>query len=156
MKTSHKNATEKTLAAALTVLGGCAAARWHLDRSSRRETELCWGRARLTAAWNTGAAFDLPLPARCLPALSAGVLALAWFWRRPSPLGVGLLLGGGASNLLERVRHGRVYDYLQFPSAPGKLRRCVFNAADLAILLGAGMLAAASETEGNGARQRQP
>ena len=156
MKTNHKNAAGTTLAAALAVLGGCAAVRWHLDRSSRRETELCRGRVRLKAAWNTGAAFGLPLPARRLPALSAGVLALAWCWRRQSPLGAGLLLGGGASNLLERLRHGRVYDYLQFPRAPGKLRRCVFNGADLAILLGAGMLAAASGTEGNGARRRRP
>jgi len=46
------------------------------------------------------------------------------------------VLGGGLSNLWERVMHGGVYDYLQFPKAPEKLRRYVFNLADLAILFG--------------------
>lgn len=39
--------------------------------------------------------------------------------------------------LWERLRHGRVFDYLQFPKAPGALRRYVYNLADLAILAGA-------------------
>ena len=49
---------------------------------------------------------------------------------------IGLVLGGGLSNLLERLLHGKVYDYIQFPKAPGKLKRHVYNLADFAILLG--------------------
>ena len=52
-------------------------------------------------------------------------------------LGTGLLLGGGLSNLWERLRHGRVLDYLRFPKAPGPLKKYAYNLADLAILLGA-------------------
>ena len=55
-------------------------------------------------------------------------------------LGAGLLLGGGLSNLWERVRHGRVLDYLRFPRAPGPLKKYTYNLADLAILLGAVLL----------------
>ena len=53
-------------------------------------------------------------------------------------LGWGLLLGGGISNLLERIRHGYVTDYFSFCRAvPKKLRRLVFNIADLCIFIGA-------------------
>ena len=46
-------------------------------------------------------------------------------------LGTGLLLGGGLSNLYERVRRGRVLDYLRFPRAPGVLKKYTYNLADL-------------------------
>ena len=59
-----------TVCAALAVWGGCAAARRYLDRTSRRETEFWGGRVRLTALWNPGAAFGLPIPERCLSAAS--------------------------------------------------------------------------------------
>ena len=52
-------------------------------------------------------------------------------------LGAGLLLGGGLSNLWERIRHGRVLDYLRFPKAPGPLKKYTYNLADLAIFAGA-------------------
>jgi signal peptidase II len=125
-----------TLLTALAVLGGCTAARWYLDRTSRRE-QSCGGRVRLTALWNEGAAFGLPVPKRLLGPVSAVVLAVLWTQRRRSRLGAGLVLGGGVSNLLERLRHGRVYDYIQFPRAPGCLRRYVYNLADLAVFGGA-------------------
>ena len=56
---------------------------------------------------------------------------------RGCTLGAGLLLGGGLSNLWERIRHGRVLDYLRFPKAPGPLKKYTYNLADLAIFLGA-------------------
>ena len=55
-------------------------------------------------------------------------------------VGAGLLLGGGLSNLWERLRHGRVLDYLRVPKAPGMLKRYTYNLADLAIFLGAALL----------------
>ena len=54
-------------------------------------------------------------------------------------VGVGLILGGGVSNLTERLKTGKVYDYVQFPKAPGRLKQYVYNLADFAIFLG-GML----------------
>lgn len=128
----------RTAITALAVFGGCAAARRRLSRYPKAEY---WGgRVRLTARWNEGAAFSLPIPARALPLASAAALGLLWTLRRQSPLGMGLILGGGFSNLYERVRYGRVYDYVQFPKAPPALRRYVFNLADFAIFCGAALL----------------
>ena len=91
--------------------------------------------------WNGGAAFGLPIRKAALPAASLAALGMLWTQRRRSPVGVGLSLGGGLSNLLERLRRGSVYDYIQFPKAPGRLKRYVFNLADFAILLGGVCLA---------------
>lgn len=135
---------------ALAAFGGCTAARWYLNRSSRRETAYWKGRVRLKALWNEGAAFSLPIPAGVLPLASAAALGGLWVRRDRCPLGAGLLLGGGLSNLWERIRYGRVYDYVQFPRAPGGLGRYVFNLADFAILAGGGLLAWSSL----GARKR--
>lgn len=132
----------RTISAALAAFGGCTAARWYLDRSSRREAELLGGRVRLKALWNEGAAFRLPIPREALPPASAAALGMLWAGRKRSPLGAGLVLGGGLSNLYERVRHGRVYDYVQFPAAPGPLKRYVFNLADFFILTGGAVLLA--------------
>ena len=130
-----------TICAALMTLGICTAARWYLDRSSRRETVCAHGCVRLRALWNGGAAFGLPIRRKVLPAASLAVLGMLWRQRRRSPLGVGLALGGGLSNLLERLGQGRVYDYIQFPKAPGRLKQYVFNLADFAIFLGGVSLA---------------
>ncbi|MBM4435658.1 MAG: signal peptidase II [Actinobacteria bacterium] len=78
------------------------------------------------------------------PVLVASVLIGAGFllyvvWRPPrswwSALGFGLLLGGGAGNLIDRVRLGAVFDYLNITPFVGYL-----NLADLAI--GGGILVA--------------
>lgn len=125
-----------TILIALTALGACTAARWYLDRTSRRDEEFLKGRVRLKSLWNEGAAFGLPIRPGALLAASAATLGLMWSQRRRSPLGVGLILGGGVSNLLERLKTGKVYDYVQFPKAPGRLKQYVYNLADFAIFLG--------------------
>ena len=132
-----------TVAAA--VLAMCAGARWYLDRSSRRDTAHFGGRVRLRTLWNRGGGFGLPWRGRPLALASLAALAAAWgaalgSRRRLPRLGAGLLLGGGGSNLYERLRHGRVYDYVQFPKLPGRAGRLVFNLADFAILAGALLL----------------
>lgn len=132
-----------TIATALAVFGGCAAARRYLSRHPKAEY---WGgRVRLTTRWNQGAAFDLPIPARALPLASAAALGLLWAIRPRNSLGMGLILGGGLSNLCERVRYGRVYDYVRFPKAPEPLRRYVFNLADFAIFSGGTLLLCGKE-----------
>ena len=125
-----------TVCIAAVTASACGAARWYLNRTSRRETEYGRGRVRLTALWNGGGAFGLPIKRKTLTALSAAGLALVPALAGRCRLGAGLILGGGLSNLWERLRHGRVYDYVRFPKAPGKLKRCVFNLADFAIFLG--------------------
>lgn len=143
----------KTICTALTTLGSCAAARWYLDRSSRRETSYLGGRVRLGALWNQGAAFGLPVPPKALPLASAAALEVLWTQRGRSPVGAGLILGGGLSNLQERVRQGKVYDYVQFPQAPGGVKHYVFNLADFAILTG-GILMVFSEKKGRKPRRK--
>ena len=121
-----------TLGIAAAVLAVCAVLRHALER--RRAGE--WGAVRFHPLWNRGAAFGAPIGRRALLALSGLALPLIWLVRRRSPLGAGLLLGGGISNLWERLRHGRVFDYVQFPHVPGPWKRFVFNLADFAIFAG--------------------
>ena len=141
-----------TIGTALATLGGCAAVRRYLNQTGRRERTFFRGQVRLTGLWNTGAAFNLPIPARTLWAASAGALALVWAQRRRAPAGAGLMLGGGLSNLWERLWQGGVYDYVQFPRSPKPLNRYVFNLADFAIL--AGGLICAGRRSGAGHSRR--
>ena len=66
-------------------------------------------------------------------------LVVGWFAlnaRRPlAPLAVGLLAGGAAGNFIDRLARGGVVDFIDFPAWPS------FNVADIAITLGAGLLA---------------
>ena len=126
----------RTLITALTTFAACQAVRRNLEDPQRPETDYAGGRVTLTALRNEGAAFGLPIPMKVVAGASAGALALLWARRGKAPVSTGLVLGGGLSNLLERVKEGRVFDYLRFPKAPGKLRRYVYNLADLAILVG--------------------
>ena len=130
----------RTVFTALASFSGCTAARWDLERSRPLRGDFLNGRVRLKSLWNDGAAFSLPFPKGLLAPASAAALGMLWVRRRRSPLAVGLILGGGLSNLWERTRNGRVYDYVQFPKAPGPLRRYVFNLADFSILAGGVLL----------------
>lgn len=122
----------KTLGIAAAVWAACAATRKVLLGTAPTSGRY----VRRKPLWNTGASFGLPIPRRALAPLSALALAAAWLLRRRSPLGAGLVLGGGLSNLWERLRRGRVFDYVQFPRAPGRGKRYVFNLADFAIFTG--------------------
>ena len=126
----------KTVLTALATWSVCRGARCYLERSSRRETTHLGGHVKLTALWNHGAAFGLPIGCKWLPVLSGGVLAALLMQRKKAPVAAGLILGGGLSNLQERVGEGRVYDYLRFPKAPKPLDRYVYNLADLAVFAG--------------------
>lgn len=125
-----------TALTAAVVFGGCVAAKWYLDRSSRTETEYAGGWVRLKALWNEGAAFGLKISPKAVIGASIALLGMLWARRKEHPISTGLVLGGGISNLLERLKQGKVYDYVQFPKAQGCLKRYVFNLADFAILLG--------------------
>jgi signal peptidase II len=104
----------------------------------------------LTHVENTGVAFGLlagisPL----VTTLAALVLLFVLFfsrgrWEQTRTVGAGisLMAGGAAGNLLDRVRLGVVVDYLDLHVWP------VFNFADAAIVVGAGVLVLAlSRTE---------
>lgn len=105
----------------------------------------------LTHTRNAGVAFglfsDSPAPWKTVllivvsTALLATVVAVVWRSRRlPWEAGVGLalILGGALSNLFDRIRAGRVVDFLDvyFRSYHWP----TFNLADSAIVVGAGFL----------------
>jgi signal peptidase II len=57
---------------------------------------------------------------------------------RLSLYGLGLILGGAAGNLFDRIRWGRVTDFLEFYI--GDYHWPTFNVADSAIVVGSGLL----------------
>lgn len=135
---------------ALAAFSGCAAARRYWEgRPAPGCRETKGGYVRLKPLWNEGAAFGLPIPGEALRLGSAAALGAVWAVRRRCPVGAGLILGGGLSNLCERVLWGRVLDYVRFPKAPGPLRRYVFNLADLCILAGGALCLASAGREGS-------
>ena len=128
-----------TAIAAGAVLSLCALVRRGLE-AGKGPASLLGGRVLVRRLYNRGAGFGLvPLDARQVAPLSLAALWALLRWGG-SRLGTGLLLGGGLSNLYERVRRGRVLDYLRFPRAPGVLKKYTYNLADLFILLGAVLL----------------
>jgi len=90
---------------------------------------------------NTGAAFGLLAGAGPLLILISVVVIFAIvklrFQRSKSRLlavSLGLLLGGAAGNLIDRVARGGVFDFLDFHFWP------VFNLADAAVTVGGALL----------------
>lgn len=53
--------------------------------------------------------------------------------------GFSLVLGGGIGNLIDRIEHGSVTDFLNI--GIGSLRTGIFNIADVAIMVGIGFVA---------------
>lgn len=76
-------------------------------------------------------------------ALLAGILVLYFFWRTPRSddriLGsLALLLAGIAGNVVDRLRLGFVVDFIDVQF--GSWHYPTFNVADMAIVIGAGLL----------------
>ncbi|HEV2176775.1 MAG TPA: signal peptidase II [Terriglobia bacterium] len=105
----------------------------------------------LTHTKNPGAAFglfaDSPAPWKTAvlvlisAALIASVVGIVWKSRRlqwEAGVGLALVLGGAVSNLLDRIRYGRVVDFLDFYYRA--YHWFTFNLADSAIVVGAGFL----------------
>lgn len=97
------------------------------------------GVLELTHSTNTGAAFGIlkgNSQLVVLGALLVVALTVAWFYafrfRRSfaSFLGLGLIIGGAAGNLIDRVTRHKVVDFLDLGWWP------VFNFADVAIVVG--------------------
>jgi signal peptidase II len=100
------------------------------------EVKLALG-IKLIRTSNTGVAFSVFSsggPLVVLVALVALGALLAFFLshlhRRLVWLPTGMLLGGAAGNLIDRVREGAVTDFIKLPHWPA------FNVADIAITLG--------------------
>ena len=125
----------KTVLTAAATAAACAMVRHQVEKPGFGEKR--WGRVCLWPMWNQRGAFGLPVAGRALAVPSLLALGLVWCCRYNAPVSAGLVLGGGGSNLLERLRRGMVCDYLRVQKGPGFLGRYVYNLADLAIFTGA-------------------
>ena len=99
------------------------------------------GLVSLTHVQNRGVAFGLLADvAPLLPVLAVLTLVLVLAYNRgrqfsrPAVAGVACMAGGAIGNLVDRFRLGHVVDYLDVHIWP------VFNLADVAIVIGAGLL----------------
>ena len=87
---------------------------------------------------NTGASFGLFQGQTLFLTVMAlvGLIAIYLYYRFPPfdhfivPIAIGMMLGGAAGNLIDRIAHGRVTDFIDFPHFPA------FNVADSAITVG--------------------
>lgn len=116
-----------------------------------RHIQVIPGFFRLTHTENTGAAFSLfaDSPAHWKTGLLIGfsvlamVIVSALLWKQERPLTItgialSLILGGAVGNLWDRIASGRVVDFLLFYVK--QYQWPVFNLADSAIVVGAGLL----------------
>lgn len=94
----------------------------------------------LQKSYNAGIAFGIRLPAYLQELLIGSALvgitymALRTAHTRLSAIGFGLIIGGGAANIIDRIPDGLVTDVLQVGSFP------IFNLADSCITVGVGLL----------------
>ncbi len=93
---------------------------------------------RIRYVTNTGASFGLfQGQTLFLTAMALiGLVAIYLYYRFPPfdhfvvPIAIGMMLGGAAGNLIDRIAHGRVTDFIDFPHFPA------FNVADSSITVG--------------------
>ena len=95
----------------------------------------------LTYIKNNGGAFGILGGSRLILLAGSAIAVVVVLWLlfsgRPTKLttlGGGLILGGAAGNLLDRLGSGEVTDYVHFSFW------YIFNAADAAIVVGVGLL----------------
>lgn len=87
---------------------------------------------------------DRPELVKNLPAMVLSSVAGVFFWLYPKKghlaekLGASLVLGGGLSNVYDRMKRGYVVDYVSIQHE--KLKDLIFNLGDVCILLGSAML----------------
>ena len=107
---------------------------------------LVQGVIHLTYIKNPGGAFGILGGQAAILLLGSAVAVAFVLWMllsgepsKATTAGCGLILGGAAGNLIDRVTAGEVTDYLDLDFWP--LRQwAIFNAADVAIVLGVGLL----------------
>jgi len=131
------------LALALTVLVVDQAIKYVVEGSMRvgESITLIPGLLSLTYIKNDGGAFGILGGSQMVLLVGSTVAVVVVLWMllsgRPSKLtmlGCGLILGGAAGNLLDRLSSGEVTDYIHFSFW------YIFNAADAAIVVGVGLL----------------
>jgi signal peptidase II len=102
----------------------------------------------LVVGWNRGVSFglfnnDSPLNAWVLVLVALVIVVVLMIWlsktdRLPIVVGLGLVIGGAIGNVIDRLRFGAVFDYLDFHAFG--FHWPAFNVADSAITVGAILL----------------
>lgn len=97
---------------------------------------------QFTRSSNTGAAFGIfPMAGDVFLVIALLIIAgLLWYFReipagrRLPPIAIGLVIGGAAGNVLDRLQHGHVIDFIHY-QIPNVISN-VSNLADHAIVFG--------------------
>ncbi len=131
------------------IAGDGAAKRWAETNLSDGKTKtVCGGRIRLQLFHNDGVVLGalkkepkliLVINGLLLGAAFGEYLRLIREKKDPAAkVGLALLMGGGASNLMDRLKRGYVTDYFSFETGEKlkKLRNIVFNVSDFCVFAG--------------------
>lgn len=104
----------------------------------------------LVMVWNTGVSFglfqeDSALRSWTLIGVAAAVMIwlAVWLWRaqdRLTGMALGIIIGGAIGNIIDRIRFGAVFDFLDFHAFGWHWP--AFNVADSAIVIGVLLLLA--------------
>lgn len=115
-----------------------------IEKEERKE--ICNGKIVIRKYYNKGAALNfMEKSPRVLRTVCGGMilmLGIIWYLllrNKKNPgilLGISMILGGGASNLYDRIVKGHVVDYFSFQTPWERVNRVVFNISDMFIFLG--------------------
>ncbi|WP_395019457.1 signal peptidase II [Dongia sp.] len=104
----------------------------------------------LVTAWNTGVSFSMfrKMPSEALSGFAILVSLALVYWltrveNRLIALGIGLIAGGALGNVIDRLRFGAVFDFLDFYIRTGDGKEYhwpAFNLADSSIFVGVVLL----------------
>ena len=85
---------------------------------------------------------DNPELLKGMTIFGVGSLAGAWMMvagkrgHSLQKLGLSMMLGGAGSNAYERLKYGKVTDYIRFNVGTEKFRNVIYNVGDLAVFAG--------------------
>ena len=101
----------------------------------------------LVEAWNSGVSFSMfddggMFGSVLLSVFALGVIAFLLFWlkkeqNRLIQISLGMIIGGALGNVVDRIRFGAVYDFLDFHYQTWHWP--AFNVADICIVVGVGL-----------------
>lgn len=119
-----------------------------VEKEERKE--ICNGKIVIRKYYNKGAALNfMEKTPNVLRVLCGGIiliLGIIWYLllrNKENPgilLGISMILGGGASNLYDRIARGHVVDYFSLQTPWERLNGVVFNISDMFIFLGSILL----------------
>lgn len=126
-------------------IGDCIIKNW-IEKRQTSNTYLFNQKVVITKCHNYGAAFNLgekyPKVILTISSILVGgglFLFLNSIRKKKDTIfqiGMTLLLGGGLSNVYDRIKRGYVVDYFKFNTRWKKINRMFFNLSDFAIFLG--------------------